>query len=210
MFKTLGLLLCFLFASSAYAAEKGYIYDFKGPVLINGKLANKNSPITFGDEIITGSRGRIGLRLAGNVYRVGNRSHLKLPETSKNFTLNFFFGSILAVFRSDTPKTIQTLTSVLGVRGTGLYLDIDSEQTFLCTCYGDVDFKDKENEGNVRHIHSEYHNIVALNHQTRAFSKQAMKGHATPDLFELEALAERTPPSTFTIEHEKNNQVSGG
>jgi len=202
-------ILILLTSTAVYAAEKGYIYDLKGPVLINGKLAHKNSPITFGDEIITGSRGRIALRLAGNVYRVGNRSHLKLPETTRNFTLNFFFGSVLAVFRSDTPKTIQTLTSVLGVRGTGLYLDIDNEQTFLCTCYGDVDFKDKENEENVRHIHSEYHNIVVLNHQTRAFSTQAMKGHQTSDLFELEAIAERTPPATFTVEHEKNNQVSG-
>ncbi len=210
MFKTLGLLLCFLFASSTYAAEKGYIYDFEGPVLINGKLANKNSPITFGDEIITGSRGRIGLRLAGNVYRIGSSSRLKLPETSENFTLNFFFGSILAAFRSDTPKTIQTVTSVLGVRGTGLYLHIDNEQTYLCTCYGDVDFKDRENENNVRHIHGEYHNIITLNHQTRTFSKQPMKGHQTSHLFELEALVGRTPPPTFTIDREKYNRVSGG
>ena len=209
MLKPMIFTLILFYTSSAFAADEGVIYDFKGPVLINGKLASKSSPITFGDEIITGSRGRISLRLDGNVYRVGNRSHLKLPETTKNFTLNFFFGSVLAVFRSDTPKTIQTLTSVLGVRGTGLYLNVDSEQTFLCTCYGDIEFKDKENEGNVRHIHGEYHNIVALNHQTRTFSTQAMKGHKTSDLFELEALANRTPPPTFTIEHEKNNQVSG-
>jgi len=209
MFKTILVTLILFYASSAFAADEGVIYDFKSPVLINGKLANKNSPVTFGDEIITGSRGRIGLRLAGNVYRVGNRSHLTLPKTEKNFTLNFFFGSVLAVFRSDTPKTIRTHTSVLGVRGTGLYLNVDSEQTFLCTCYGDIEFKDKENEENVRHIHGEYHNIVVLNHQTRAFSSQAMKGHKTSDLFELEALANRTPPPTFTVEHEKNNQVSG-
>ncbi len=206
--KTILFTLILLYTSSAFAAGDGYIYDFKSPVLINGKLANKNSPITFGDEIITGSRGRIALRLAGNVYRVGSRSHLTLPKTEKNFTLKFLFGSVLAVFRSDTPKTIQTLTSVLGVRGTGLYLDIDNEQTYLCTCYGDIDFHDKSNEDNVRHIHSEYHNIVVLNHQTRTFSSQAMKGHATPNLFELEALAERKPPATFTAEHEKNNLVT--
>jgi hypothetical protein len=207
MFKIYFITLSLFFVSPAFAAGDGVIFDIQSPVLVNGKIATTDTPIHFGDDIITGSRGRISIRLAGNVYRVGTSSHLKLPETTKNFTLNFFFGSILAVFRHDTRKTVRTRTAVLGVRGTGLFLNIDKQQTYLCTCYGDVEFQDQENKNNIRHIHSEYHNIIALNHESRTFTSESMKGHQTSDLFELESEVERAPPATFKVEHERNNKV---
>jgi len=43
------------------------IYSFKAPILINGKLASEHTPIHFGDEIITGDKARIVIKLDGSV-----------------------------------------------------------------------------------------------------------------------------------------------
>ena len=208
MFKIIFLCSALLLFSSSAIAADGMIYHFKGPVLINGKLASANTPIHFGDEVLTGDKAYITLKLDGSVYRMGSRSRLALPETKENFTLNLFFGSVLAVFRRDTTKTIRTRTAVLGVRGTGLFLNEDNEQTYLCTCYGDIVFSDKRDATNTAHIHAEYHQVIAFNHHTKTFTKPAMVGHVTQDLFDLEALAERIPPTTFAVDFHANNKVA--
>ena len=206
--KLIPLCMIFLFSQTALAASDGYIYDFKAPVLINGKLASKHSAIHFGDEIITGSRGRIAIKLDGNVFRLGSRSHLILPKQDKaNIIVNFIFGSLLAVFRHDAHKEIHTRTTVLGVRGTGLFLQEDNQTTYLCTCYGDVDFADHDDADNFARIHADYHNAVDFNHATHRFSKRTMINHDTPELVELEAYAARLPPKTCAIEYAVNNTV---
>lgn len=207
MLKTIFLIVSIMYVSTAMAAGDAVIYSFKAPILVNGKLASQNTPISFGDEILTGDKAQIVLKLDGSVYRLGSRTRLKLPETTENFSFNVFFGSVLAVFKRNTPKTIYTNTAVLGVRGTGLFLHVDNQQTYLCTCYGDIDFSDANNPKHKLHVHGEYHQVTAFNQQTHSFSKPAMVGHITQDLFDLEALAQRTPPSTFTVESHANNKV---
>jgi hypothetical protein len=208
LIRWLSLSFVLLISQAAVAASDGYIYDFMPPVLINGKIASKHSPIHFGDEIITGSRGRIAIKLDGNVYRMGHQSHLLLPKEDKdNIIVNFIFGSLLAVFRHDAHKEIRTRTAVLGVRGTGLYLQEDNHETYLCTCYGDVDFADKDDAENFARIHADYHNAVDFNHHSHRFSKRTMINHDTPELVELETYASRLPPKTCAIEFAVNNTV---
>jgi len=207
MLKAIIFILSIMYISTAMAAGDAVIYNFKPPILVNGKLASKHTPISFGDEILTGDKAQIVLKLDGSVYRMGSRTRLKLPETTEKFSLNIFFGSVLAVFKRNTPKTIYTNTAVLGVRGTGLFLHVDNQQTYLCTCYGDIDFADVNQPKQAVHIHGEYHQVVALNHQTHRFSKPAMVGHVSQDLFDLEALADRTPPTTFAADFHANNKV---
>ena len=207
MYKKFILIGLLLFPFQVFA-EDGYIFDLQGAVLVNGKIAEKDTTITFGDEIITGGHSRIGLRLDGNVYRLGSRSHLTLPEGTTNITFNFIFGSLLAVFRHDSHKTIHTTTGVLGVRGTGAYLQVGSEETYLCTCYGDIDFMDNENVQNAAHIHALYHNAITFTHSSRAFGlNQPLLGHVSEDMQALEAQADRNCPLSFVPENASENSV---
>jgi hypothetical protein len=202
------LFLCFFILPSIAFASDGYIYDIKGAVLINGKLASKHSAVHFGDMVITGSKSRVGIRLDGNVYRMGSKARMSLPEGSKTISLKLFFGSLLAVFRHSSDKTIYTQTAVLGIRGTGAYLRVDHKETYLCTCYGDIDFVDNKNEENAAYIHAEHHNAITFNHQNRAFGiNQPMLEHQSEELIELEAQASRTCPVSFTPDNAKNNSV---
>jgi|GEM_PF-6617504 len=202
--------LC-LWAGHALAASDGFGYDFHEPVIINGHWASKDTPVHFGDAVLTGKGGRITIKLDGNVFRLGQYSRLTLPAHEENITLNFFFGSLLAVFRHHDHKQIITKTAVLGVRGTGAYLDVGKEETYLCTCYGDIDFADASNLGNVARVHAHHHNAIAFDHGSKNFfTMQPLIGHATPQLVALEALADRLPPETCSPENNKFNTVEFG
>lgn len=195
--------------SQVLAAGDGFIYAFEAPVLINGKVADQQTPISFGDRILTGSRGSITIKLDGNVYRLGHRSRLTLPENTPNTSLSFFFGSLLAVFKHNSDKTIYTKTAVLGVRGTGAYLEIDNQQTYLCTCYGDIDFSDATDEKNVAHIHSLYHNAITFDHQERRIQgMQPLRNHTTAELADLETNASRQMPETCDPNNTQYNTLN--
>ena len=201
-YRLLPLALLIISFTPAHAeAETGRIHNLQGQVWINGVAANRQTPIHFGDRILTGANSRVTLSLDENIYTIHSRSALKLPEQSKNFTLKVLYGAFLAAFRHDTHKTIQTQTAVLGVRGTGLYLDTEQPQLYLCLCYGDID-----HDGT--HIHADYHKAVNIDRQSGALTESTMLGHSDDELRELEALVGRTPPTSFIKENRANNSLS--
>ena len=51
---------------------------------------------------------------------------------------NLKAGSILSVFKPKK-RSLRTVHADIGVRGTGLYLECDSDKSYICTCYGTVD-----------------------------------------------------------------------
>ncbi len=195
------LSLCFSLPQADAETITGKIYSMQGQVWVNGVAANHHTPIHFGDRILTGANSRVILSLDQNVYSIHSRSALKLPEQSKNFTLKVLYGAFLAAFRHDTHKTIETQTAVLGVRGTGLYIDTEQPQPYLCLCYGDVDHQGT-------HIHADYHKAVNFDRQSGVLTDSSMLGHTDHELAELEALVGRTTPATFTKENRANNQLS--
>ena len=195
------LLLCFALPQANAETVTGKIHRLQGHVWVNGIEADRQTPIHFGDRILTGVNSRVILSLDQNVYSIHSRSALKLPEQSKNFTLKVLYGAFLAAFRHDTHKTIETQTAVLGVRGTGLYIDTEQPQPYLCLCYGDVDHQGT-------HIHADYHKAVTINRQSGALTGSSMLGHTDDELRELEALVGRTPPASFLKENGANNSVN--
>ena len=53
--------------------------------------------------------------------------------------LKLLTGKLLSVFPSKRPVQMQTKVASIGIRGTGVYLESDPEQTYFCTCYGVAD-----------------------------------------------------------------------
>ena len=193
---------------SAFAAD-GKISSLQGNAWINGKPVHAGSTVHFGDHVLTGARASITIILDENVYRLGKRASLTLPTVEKRGKLSLLYGALVAVFRHHSHKTIYTGTAVLGVRGTGFYLNSKFDETYLCLCYGDVDLADAENLNKQAHIHAEHHNAVVFDHQTLEIrGNQPMLDHQDVGLFELEALAGRVPPETFRAEMKKGNRLT--
>ncbi len=207
MYKSIFVLMALiLLPASALAQGNGMIHALDGKVWINGVAADKNSDIHFGDQIITAGLSQVTISLDGSVYRIASSSKLTLPEGREEVSVGLLYGAFLAVFRRNIPKTVRTRTAVMGVRGTGIYLSERDRETYLCACYGDIDFIDAMNEGNQGHVHATYHQVVTLDHESRVFnSEQLMLEHTDADLFELEAIAGRAPPETFSASYQNDN-----
>ncbi len=210
MLKVVMFIVVLLSPMAVFAQGDGEIHELEGKVWVNGKPASMETEIHFGDLIMTGGLSHVVIKLDGSVYRVANSSKLRLPEGKENISLQFLYGAFLAVFRHNTHKTIHTRAAILGVRGTGLYLSDRGDETYLCACYGDIDFLDAKKPENQRHIHAEYHHQVSLDHKTGKFKEKVrMVGHNDEDLFVLEELAGRTPPETFRVERKTFNRETG-
>jgi len=209
MHKTILVILALLFMPSVALAADGKIYSLHGDVWINGFHVNENTPIHFGDRVLTGAKANIMIVLDENVYRLGSRALFTLPSAQKRGTLSLLYGELLAVFRHNSNKTLYTKTAVLGVRGTGLYLNSKYDETYLCLCYGDVDLTDVKDANNQAHIHAEHHNAIVFNHQSRKVKgNQPLLGHVDHDLYELEALAGRISPESFKPDHKDANRLT--
>lgn len=206
--KKIVFLLGLIMVPAVAGAAEGRIHQLLGQAWINGKPAMTQSAIHFGDKILTGAGSSVTIVLDENVYRLGPRALFTLPRIDARGVMRLFYGAMLAVFRHRSDKRIYTPTTVLGVRGTGLYLDAGYRETYLCLCYGDVDFTDNENAANSVVIHADYHQAVIFDHNSREIRRgNSIDGHADGDLFELEALAARTPPATFMPGNASQNSL---
>ncbi len=45
---------------------------------------------------------------------------------------------MLSVFGKGRTR-VETKTAVLGVRGTGVYIEAEPERTYICVCYGKIE-----------------------------------------------------------------------
>ena len=53
-------------------------------------------------------------------------------------------GGVLSVF-SKKKRKIRTPVAVIGIRGTGVYVEVDEEKSYICTCYGKAVLQRKDN-----------------------------------------------------------------
>ena len=104
-------------------------------------------------------------------------------------------GALLSVFGSGERKLL-TSTATAGIRGTGVYVEVSSELTNFCTCYGAVELADSSGSETrqVRAIHHEAHLVHAEPQVGSVFEAATMRNHYDEELRLLENLVGREPP----------------
>ena len=98
---------------------------------------------------------------------------------------------------------MRTLTAVIGIRGTGVYLETDSEKTYVCTCYGTSHLQ-------VKDVPEISETVTTLHHDQPRFIYSGKKriefapviNHSDQELILLERLVGRIPP--FVKQEKKN------
>jgi hypothetical protein len=108
-------------------------------------------------------------------------------------------GKLLSVSRNNGLR-IETPTATIGIRGTGVYLEVGPEKTYFCTCYGEVDIV-ANNDGTSRE------SVVSKHHDKPLyiFGKESPGqcihdahrltiNHTDEELVMAEALVGRAPP----------------
>jgi hypothetical protein len=175
-----------------------------GKVWINNAPATLDTLIEAGDTIKTGANSQVIFIMGDDVYKLGARSTLRLrynpDESSIVKAMRLFSGTLMGVFgKSDDGKVIESPTATMGIRGTGLFIQIEPESTYFCTCYGDTEIITHDASRHLQKISTLNHVAYSVSHdahQPRLFS-DTMKHHTNEELHYLESLVGRKPPVNF-------------
>jgi len=192
------------------------IRQITGEVLINGRrispeqLEGPDGVLVPSDaSISTGSAGSAVFVIGRDAFLIRGNSRLELKPNLLNGKQNEISGfdlksgAILSVFVRKK-RTLRTLTAVIGIRGTGVYLETDSEKTYVCTCYGTSHLQVKD----VPEINE---TVTTLHHDQPRFIYSGEKridpapviNHSDQELILLERLVGRVPP--FVKQEKKND-----
>jgi hypothetical protein len=195
-----------LFGGSARRLKDGRsIYRIKGEVLVNGLRANRKTRIRGGDTVRTGNKSRVIFAVGGDSFILRDDSEIEIG--GQDFfidSLRILAGRLLSVFAKRDPGqrlSMTASTATIGIRGSGVYLEVEPELTYLCTCYGQVALSANDDPEDSELITSTSHD------QPRYITRQAQQGtrireapvinHSNDELELLEAIVGRRTPAGF-------------
>ena len=182
------------------------VYRVQGRVLVDGKEANLQTPVTPTSTIETPANGEIVYVQNQNSYIQRGNSRVVLERTERpegGFAagLRVVTGALLSVFPRGSPMTLKTKTATVGIRGTGVYLEADEEQTYFCTCYGVADVAANEDPQSKDTVAASHHDrplyILAKEPKGRNIRKAPFINHTDQELMLIETLVGRNPPFVF-------------
>jgi len=180
------------------------VYRISGEVQINGQRGTLESKIGGGSTIQTGRDSEL-------VYVVGESAYIARPnteiviETPKDSVLvtglKLLTGKLLSVFPSRHPVQLTTKVASIGIRGTGVYMESDPEQTYFCTCYGVSDvtaINDPQSKETVAASHHDRPLYILGNEPAGKNIRNApFINHTDQELMLIETLVGREPPFVF-------------
>lgn len=182
------------------------IYRLTGTGTVNGAKATLSSPIVPGDTVETGPASEMVFAVAGSAYVLRASSKLEIQKSSATALvvsgLRMLTGRVLAVFgKSEQPLKLQTFTATIGIRGTGVYLESDPQETYFCTCYGVTDIAATADPASTDTVSAKHHDkplyIVSGASAGKNIRRAPFKNHNDQELMLIETLVGRTPPFVF-------------
>lgn len=195
------------FARAAGAMGGSFIKQgvrkIEGNVSINGIAAENGSAVNVGDRVSTGLNSSVIFVIGDDAFLLRAESEViidgKINPDNKVQTVDLLQitrGKLLSVFGKGR-RRIVTPTAVAGVRGTGIYVEAEISQTYICTCYGKVDIsalgRDEESETVVTNHHEAPRYVLATG-PGPLIIKAPVKNHTDLELTRLESYVMRRPP----------------
>lgn len=178
------------------------IYDMRGKVLVDGRVASPGTKIKTDSLVQTTSNSYVIFAVGPDAHILRENSRLQLEGVDELAdAMRLLTGKVLSVFgkRSGGKKlAIRTTTATIGIRGTGVYSESHSDSSYICTCYGhteivsNADPKVMENVVTTHHDAPRY--IVANPEAGKLILPAPMKNHTDEELMLVEALVGRHPP----------------
>lgn len=178
-------------ALAAGSVEKG-VYRVRGDARINGEPARQGQEIQAGDRVTTGPGAELVFVVGRDAYMVRERSSLSFGADA----LRVVTGAVLSVFGGGR-RRIETTTATIGIRGTGIYVEVEPARTYVCTCYGEVELAARDDPASretVRTRHHEAPRYIMAGGSPQMLMEAPVVNHTDAELILLEDLVGRRPP----------------
>lgn len=218
----LGTSIALLGMASGCSSHLPVIRKLHGGVRVNGTVATFDSRIQSGDTIVTDADSSVICVLGDNAYQLGEKTQMQIhwhslddswsqllqvsyaaDEGAVVNTLRLVTGTLTSVFgRGD--KKIVVPTAALGIRGTGVFIKVDTDSTYFCTCYGNTQIDCTASAVSTSHtcqqtVMATHHKAVLISHNPNnpTLTPQDLKYHQDTDLHPLAALLGKQLPAEF-------------
>ncbi|NKB36390.1 MAG: hypothetical protein GKR93_04365 [Gammaproteobacteria bacterium] len=186
------------------------IFAMSGSVTVNGRRAAMDTFIRATDKVETGEKSHIIFVVGKDAFILRSKGSLQLepdpapPATASNKVkdtsvgvMRLLTGKLLSVFGKRKHK-ITTAVATIGIRGTGIYIESDPDESYVCTCYGTVDIgainDPASNETIVSTHHSAPRYISASGSDGKLIHAAPFKNHDDEELLLIETLVGRSTP----------------
>ena len=180
-------------------AAAGKLLGVASEVYVNGKRAYRGTRIKPGDVVKTGGLSEALFVVGKDAFMLRQNSEMRLltSQTSRAIAagLRVLTGGLLAVFAPGSRKVV-TSTVTAGIRGTGIYVEVNPQSTYFCTCYGQVDLAHSDGAES-RQVSATHHNGYIVHAQSQPaglFEPAEMRNHYDEELELLERMVGRIPP----------------
>jgi hypothetical protein len=146
--------------AGAQAQARSNIVELIGDARLNGAALRPEQTIQTGDDITTGPGSSLVFVIGNSALRVRQNSRLAVERGPSLFAisvLRLVSGGVASVWGQGARRQIVTPTLTAGIRGTGVYAEVQPDRggrSYLCNCYGVVDLANGADSVTSR---SEYH-----------------------------------------------------
>lgn len=184
---------------AAGSVEKG-IHRLRGDVRLNGAPAKEGMDVKAGDVITTGPASEVVFVTGKDAILVRANSRVEVQGVAGALLLTglrVVTGAVLSVFSPGQPKSLTTATAVIGIRGTGVYIEAEAARTYACVCYGEaelVSVMDPSARETVRTRHHEQPRYIMGSGAPQMMMGAPVINHTDDELIMLESLTGRKPP----------------
>jgi len=183
-------------------ADDKSIFTLKGDVRVNDMPADKNTRIRAGDRVRTGPKSEIVFVVGGDSFIMRNDTELEIGGADFLISsLRILTGRLLSVFArrpAGQRLDLSASTATIGIRGTGVYLEVEPDLTYLCTCYGQAAVNANDDPADSELITTTHHDspryISGKPSQGTRIRSAPMKNHTNTELRLLENLVGRDVP----------------
>ena len=187
------------------------IYRYVGDIRVNGVAATLNSTIAAGDVITTGPRSFIIFVVEQDAFILRSNSEMTVrpapeasptvarPGTVKAAILPTAYalkrGKALSVLASRRTR-ISTPTAIIGIRGTGVYVEANPDEAYVCVCYGATDLASAQDPTITEEVIAEHHDAPKYisGGTNPRIAPAPFKNHDDEELLLIETLVGRTTP----------------
>ena len=172
------------------------IHRWSGSIKINGHTLQPTSMIKPGDTVETGDDSEIVFTQGKDAYLLRSNTRIILNNNGVIDILRLLSGAMLSVFGSGKKK-INTPTAIIGIRGTGTYLEATERETYLCTCYGKTEITSNDDPSVTDSISTQHHEeprFIRNTAQGAIIKKAPVRNHSDAELIMLESTVGRKPP----------------
>jgi hypothetical protein len=145
--------------SAAHAQGRTNVIELRGDAQINGQRLLAQQTIQTGDQLETGPGSSLIFVIGTASFQVRQNSRMKV-ERGDTLTavsvLRLLTGAVSSVWGKGRNRQIITPTITAGIRGTGVYTEVQPDngfRSYLCNCYGAVDIAAGSNKAKSQSIY---------------------------------------------------------